>query len=44
MMGRTGFLPLERQRIYGSKINVSLHSMWEGGVRVRLSDEVGGYN
>jgi hypothetical protein len=36
-------LAVELQKIYDSEINISLNWMWDGGVRVRLGDEVGGY-
>jgi hypothetical protein len=33
----------ELQAIYDSEINVTLGWMWDGGVRVRLGDEIGGF-
>jgi hypothetical protein len=36
-------LAVELQKIYDSEINISLNWMWDGGIRVRLGDEVGGY-
>ena len=33
----------ELQQIYDSEINVSIHWMWDGGITLRLGDEIGGY-
>jgi hypothetical protein len=33
----------ELQKIYDSEINVSIGWMWDGGITVRLGDEIGGY-
>src|SRR5215831_13783322 len=36
-------LALELQRIYDSEINVSISWLWDGGIQVRLGDEVNGF-
>jgi hypothetical protein len=36
-------MAVELQRIYDSEINISMNWMWDGGVRVRVGDEIGGY-
>jgi hypothetical protein len=33
----------ELQRIYDSEINVSVSWLWDGGINVRLEDEMNGY-
>jgi hypothetical protein len=35
-------LAVELQKIYDSEINISMSWMWDGGIRVRLGDEIGG--
>lgn len=36
-------LALELQKIYDSEINVEIGWLWDGGVDVRLGDEMNGY-
>ena len=36
-------LAVELQKIYDSEINVSIGWMWDGGVTLRLGDDIGGY-
>jgi hypothetical protein len=36
-------LAVELQKIYDSEINLSIGWLWDGGVTVRLGDEIGGY-
>src|SRR5689334_21315825 len=36
-------LAVELQRIYDSEINIAISWMWDGGIDVRLGDDVGGY-
>jgi len=36
-------MAVELQKNYDSEINISLNWMWDGSVRVRLGDEIGGY-
>jgi hypothetical protein len=36
-------LGVELQKIYDSEINISISWMWDGGVTLRLGDEIGGY-
>jgi hypothetical protein len=34
----------ELQKIYDSEINVSISWLWDGGIDVRLGDEMNGYS
>ncbi len=34
----------ELQRIYDSEINVSISWLWDGGIDVKLGDEMNGYD
>jgi hypothetical protein len=36
-------LALELEKIYDSEINISIGWFWDGGITVRLGDEIGGY-
>ena len=36
-------LALELQKIYDSEINLSIAWLWDGGITVRLGDEIGGF-
>jgi hypothetical protein len=36
-------LAIEFQGIYDSEINLSIHWLWDGGIIVRLGDEINGY-
>jgi hypothetical protein len=36
-------LVAERQKIYDSEINVRISWLWDGGIQVRLGDEVNGF-
>ena len=36
-------LAIELQRIYNSEINVRISWLWDGGIDVRLGDEMNGY-
>ena len=36
-------LETELQRIYDSEINVRIDWLWDGGIDVRLGDELNGY-
>ena len=31
------------QKIYDSEINLSIDWLWDGGITIRLGDEIGGY-
>ena len=36
-------LAIELQKIYDSEINIEIGWLWDGGIRVRLGDEMNGY-
>ena len=36
-------LAIELQRIYDSEINVRIGWLWDGGIEVRLGDDMNGY-
>jgi hypothetical protein len=38
-----GMLALELQRIYDSEINIRISWLWDGGIDVRLGDDMNGY-
>lgn len=42
-MHNVGFLATELQKIYDSEINIAIGWLWDGGITVRLGDEVNGY-
>ena len=36
-------LAIELQKIYASEINVRISWVWDGGIEVRLGDEINGF-
>jgi hypothetical protein len=38
-----GDFAVELQNIYDSEINIGMSWMWDGGITLRLGDEIGGY-
>jgi hypothetical protein len=36
-------LAIELQKIYDSEINIEIGWLWDGGIEVRLGDEMSGY-
>jgi hypothetical protein len=43
-MEYSGMLETELQRIYDSEINVRIEWLWDGGITIRLGDEMKGFD